>query len=42
MAWPISAKDNFGVFKRSADGSQVDIFTPEGGLPETARVLNPW
>jgi hypothetical protein len=41
-AWPISAKDGFRVRKRKKDGSQVDIFNPEGGLPESARVLNPW
>ena len=42
LASPISAKDGFRVLKRKKDGSQVDIFTPEGGLPESARVLNPW
>jgi hypothetical protein len=40
--WPISAKDGFRVLKRKTDGSQVDIFTIQGGLPEGARVLNPW
>lgn len=40
--WPISAEDGFRVLKRKTDGSRVDVFAREGGLPESARVLNPW
>ena len=40
--WPISAKDGFRVLRRKADKSRVDVFTREGGLPDGARVLNPW
>lgn len=40
--WPISAKDGFRVLRKKKNGGRVDIFTREGGLPEKARVLNPW
>jgi hypothetical protein len=42
VSMPLSAEDGFRVLRRRPDGSQEDIFTPEGGLPEAARVLNPW
>ena len=42
-AIPISVKSHFRVLRPDPKtGKSVDLFTPDGGLPQNARVLNPW